>query len=58
MLTIAGRIYPATAANVVLEATLENGQRVQGETRISRSRRRIESVHSPGPRTLPPAAGR
>ena len=44
VLAIKGRIYPATAASVVLEAVLENGQRVQGETKISRSRRRIESV--------------
>jgi uncharacterized cofD-like protein len=45
VLAIKGHIYPATAASVVLEAVLENGQRVQGETKISRSRRRIESVH-------------
>jgi uncharacterized cofD-like protein len=45
VLAIKGRIYPATGASVVLEAVLENGQRVQGETKISRSRRRIESVH-------------
>jgi len=44
VLAIKGRIYPATAANVSLEAVLENGQRVQGETKISRSRRRIETV--------------
>ncbi|HUJ20749.1 MAG TPA: uridine diphosphate-N-acetylglucosamine-binding protein YvcK [Bryobacteraceae bacterium] len=44
VLAIKGRIYPATAANIVLEAVLENGQRVLGETRISRSRRRIETV--------------
>jgi uncharacterized cofD-like protein len=45
VLAIKGRIYPATAANVALEAVLENGRRVLGETRISRSRRRIETVH-------------
>jgi uncharacterized cofD-like protein len=44
VLAIKGRIYPSTAVKVSLEATLENGRRVLGETRISRSRRRIESV--------------
>jgi uncharacterized cofD-like protein len=44
VLNIAGRIYPATAENVVLEATLADGSKVAGETRISRSRSRIKSV--------------
>ena len=44
MLAIKGRIYPATGDNVALEAILENGRCVLGETKISRSRRRIESV--------------
>ena len=44
VLKIAGRIYPATTDNVVLEATLENGSLVTGETRISRSRSRIKSI--------------
>jgi len=44
VLNIAGRIYPATTANVALEATLEDGTRVVGETRISRSRSPIKSV--------------
>jgi len=39
-----GRIYPSTSANVTLEAVLANGKRVIGETRISRSRSRIERV--------------
>ena len=38
VLKIAGRIYPSTAANVALEATLADGAQVVGETRISRSR--------------------
>ena len=37
VLAVLGRIYPSTAANVVLEATLANGRKVGGETRISRS---------------------
>ena len=44
VLKIAGRIYPSTGANVALEAWLEDGTRVVGETRISRSRHRIRCV--------------
>lgn len=44
VLSIAGRIYPSTAANVSLEATLADGRVVAGETLISRSRVRIEQV--------------
>jgi uncharacterized cofD-like protein len=39
-----GRIYPATATNVTLEAELENGRIVTGETRISKSRSRIKCI--------------
>lgn len=45
VLAIRGRIYPSTVSNVHLVATLANGRRVRGETKISRSRvpiRRIE----------------
>jgi uncharacterized cofD-like protein len=44
VLNIAGRIFPATAANVRLEAVLEGGRVVSGETRISRSKRRIREI--------------
>jgi uncharacterized cofD-like protein len=44
VLTSFGRIYPSTAANVVLEARLEDGATVAGETRISRSRSRIRKI--------------
>ncbi len=44
VLKIAGRIYPSTTANVAIEATLANGAIIVGETRISRSRHRIESI--------------
>jgi uncharacterized cofD-like protein len=44
VLAIVGRIYPSTAANVMLEARLEDGSRAQGETRISKSRSRIETI--------------
>ena len=44
VLAVRGRIYPSTAANVALEATLEDGTKVSGETRISRSRSRIAKI--------------
>jgi len=44
VLASAGRIYPSTAENVVLEAELENGNVVLGETRISKSRARIKTL--------------
>ena len=37
VLAIRGRIFPSTVQNVSLEALLENGQRVRGETQITRS---------------------
>lgn len=40
-----GRIYPATKTNVVLEAELEDGSIVKGETRIGKSRERIRRIH-------------
>ena len=44
ILAIRGRIYPATAENVSLEATLDDGTQVRGESKISRSRQRIRSI--------------
>src|SRR5215831_19172201 len=44
VLAIRGRIFPATAENIVLEAQLENGRLIAGETRISRSRSRIAKI--------------
>ena len=44
VLAVRGRIYPSTAANVRLEATLVGGKKVSGETRISRSTRPIQRV--------------
>src|SRR5215472_5354408 len=44
VLAVAGRIYPCTAANVVLAATLSNGRKVVGETRISRSKAEISKI--------------
>jgi uncharacterized cofD-like protein len=39
-----GRIYPSTVGNVALEAVLSDGSVVTGETRISKSRERIERI--------------
>jgi uncharacterized cofD-like protein len=44
VLKIAGRIYPSTASNVALEAALADGSKVVGETRISRSKQRIQRI--------------
>jgi len=44
VLAVRGRIFPSTAADVRLEATLAGGKKVSGETRISRSTRPIERV--------------
>src|SRR5262245_42521735 len=44
VLKIAGHIYPATTADVALQATLADGTEVVGETRISRSRQPIRRV--------------
>ncbi len=53
VLSIAGRIYPSTSANVSLEATLADGRVVVGETLISRSTARIEQVRLKPGRTKP-----
>ena len=45
VLAIRGRIFPSTLSNIHLVATLANGKRVHGETKISKSQvpiRRIE----------------
>jgi uncharacterized cofD-like protein len=44
VLKIAGRIYPSTSALTALEATLADGSRVVGETRISRSKKQIRKI--------------
>ncbi|HEX4169549.1 MAG TPA: uridine diphosphate-N-acetylglucosamine-binding protein YvcK [Bryobacteraceae bacterium] len=44
ILAIRGRIFPATAANVVLEAVLSDGSLVRGETNISKSKCPIKLV--------------
>jgi uncharacterized cofD-like protein len=39
-----GHIYPATTSNIELEALLEDGTRVRGETKITASRGRIHEL--------------
>jgi uncharacterized cofD-like protein len=39
-----GRIFPSTDSNVRLEATLEDGRTVSGETKISKTRSRIAEI--------------
>ena len=55
VLAARGRIFPSTNANVTLEAELEDGRVVAGETKISRSTRRIHRVRlvPSGARPLP-----
>src|SRR5271155_1209640 len=55
VLAVLGHIYPSTSSNVVIEATLANGKKVKGESRISRSRSRIEKIeiHPRRPKPLP-----
>ncbi|HET9838357.1 MAG TPA: gluconeogenesis factor YvcK family protein [Candidatus Angelobacter sp.] len=58
ILATRGHILPATSANVQLEAIMDNGSHVLGETRINASRRRIVELHmvpahpEPLPQTL------
>jgi uncharacterized cofD-like protein len=44
VLATCGKIFPSTATNVVLQATLADGKKVEGETRISQSRARIQRI--------------
>lgn len=44
VLAIRGRIFPSTTANVELEAEMEDGSVIRGETRIGRSGKRIRRI--------------
>jgi uncharacterized cofD-like protein len=44
ILATRGHIYPATAANIELEALMQDGSRVRGETKITASKGRIEEL--------------
>ena len=58
VLAIRGSIVPSTMTNVTLEAVLEDGRVVKGETKVSRSLRRIKKIRlkpsqcRPMPQTL------
>ena len=58
VLATRGHILPATSANVQLEAEMDDGSRVLGETQITASQRRIVELHmmpqppEPLPQTL------
>jgi uncharacterized cofD-like protein len=55
ILATRGHIYPCTTADIELEALMEDGSRVRGETRITASNGRIKELFlvPPGPRPLP-----
>jgi uncharacterized cofD-like protein len=53
VLATCGRIYPSTATDVILEATLADGTTVEGETRISKSRQRIHRIRLKPARVKP-----
>src|SRR5260370_2424405 len=53
VLAIRGRIFPSTLSDVALVATLEDGRKVQGETRITASRKPIKKL-ALLPRTVHP----
>ena len=55
ILAIRGRIFPATSANVTLEALLRDGSVVAGESKISRSRSQIDRIRL-RPETCDPLA--
>src|SRR5579864_4984003 len=58
-----GHIYPATTSNIELEALMEDGTRVRGETKITASKGRIRELFlvppdvEPLPQTLAAIAG-
>lgn len=55
VLATRGHIYPATTSNVELEALMEDGSRVRGETKITASKGRIKELFliPPDPQPLP-----
>jgi uncharacterized cofD-like protein len=53
VLAVRGRIFPSTLSNVHLVATLSNGKRVRGETRISRSKLPIRKLELSPKRVRP-----
>ena len=63
ILVTRGHIHPATTSNIELEALMEDGTRVRGETKITASKVRIQELFlvppdvEPLPQTLDAIAG-
>ncbi len=55
VLATKGRIYPATAEDIHLEAVLDDGTRVFGESAISKSRKQIDRIALSSPKCRPAA---
>jgi uncharacterized cofD-like protein len=55
ILATRGHIFPATAASIELEALMQDGTRVRGETKITASKERIDELFlvPPSPNPLP-----
>ncbi len=53
VLAIRGRIFPSTLTNVELEARLEGGRSVRGESRITESRGAVKSIRLKPRRCMP-----
>jgi uncharacterized cofD-like protein len=55
ILATRGHIYPATAADIELEASMDDGSRVRGETKITASKGRVQELFlvPPAPEPLP-----
>src|SRR5215470_11911581 len=54
ILATRGHIFPATTANIELEALMQDGTRVRGETKITASKGRIEELFLVPPNPDPP----
>ncbi len=53
VLATKGKIYPSTAEDIHLEAVLDDGTRIFGESAISKSSRRIDRVELSSPKCRP-----
>ncbi len=53
ILTTRGHIYPATASDIQLEALMDDGRRVKGETKITASHGKIKELYLIPPDVVP-----
>ncbi len=53
ILATRGHIYPATAADIKLEALMDDGSRVRGETKITASKGRVQELFLVPPKPQP-----